>query len=297
MRLPIQSPVSCRQYVLRVVNGWEEWEWDESLFRGSAEYYDRGRLPNSPGLADAFESALELDRTASLLDVGCGPGTVALRLAHLFEQVVGVDADEGMIDEARRRSTEQGARNAHWVRMRAEHLPGDLGRFRVVTFAASFHWMDRPAVAAAVRGMLDPSGVVVHVDNRDHDSLAPSLLPPVPRDDLDRLRRQYLGPDRRAGASIRNSSPSDEDEVFRAAGFVGPEVVVVPDGRDVSRRVDDVVAEVFSMSSTAPHLFSDRKTSFETDVRDALEASAGSGGQFGVRLPDNELKIWRPVRA
>jgi hypothetical protein len=143
--------------------------------------------------------------------------------------------------------------------------------------------------------MLDPAGVVVHVDNRHQDSLAPSSLPPVPRTEIDGLRRRYLGPDRRAGTSIRNTSPGDEARIFREAGFEGPQVVVVPDGRDLARTVDDVVAEVFSMSSTAPHLFGDRKDRFEDELRQVLVRAAGTGDRLGVRLPDNELKIWRPA--
>jgi hypothetical protein len=50
------------------------------------------------------------------------------------------------------------------VRERAEALPAGLGLFRVITFGASFHWMDRPCVARAVRTMLTPGGAVVQVD-------------------------------------------------------------------------------------------------------------------------------------
>jgi hypothetical protein len=50
------------------------------------------------------------------------------------------------------------------------------------------------------------------------------------------------------------------------------------------------------MSSTAPHLFGDQKDQFEKDLREILTEAAGSGGRLGVRLPDNELKIWRPTR-
>ena len=45
-----------RTYDPLVPGEWSEWEWDETLFAGAAAYYDRGRLPNAPGLADAFES-------------------------------------------------------------------------------------------------------------------------------------------------------------------------------------------------------------------------------------------------
>jgi SAM-dependent methyltransferase len=275
---------------------WFEWEWDETLFAGSATYYEQGRLPNAPGLAEAFEKALELDGRGRLLDVGCGPGTVTLRLAPLFEEVVGLDADAGMILEARRLASERRVSNARWVHSRAEELPAGLGTFRVVTFAASFHWMDRPLVAATVREMLEPNGVVVHVDNRHQDSLRPDdTLPAPPRERIAELRREYLGADRRAGQSIRNTSPDDEAAVFRGAGFAGPEVVVVPDGRTIVRSTDEMVAETFSMSSTAPHLFGDRLRLFEADLRQVL-AEASSDGVFSIRLPETELKIWRPVK-
>jgi SAM-dependent methyltransferase len=278
----------------RLVPGeWFEWEWDETLFAGAAGYYDRGRLPNAPGLADALENAFELDGRGRLLDIGCGPGTVTLPLAGLFQEVVGLDADAGMIEEARRLASEQGVTNGRWVQRRAEELPADLGTFNVVMFAASFHWMDRPLVARIIREMLEADGAVVHVDNRHQDGLAPEdALPAPPVDHIAELRRAYLGQDRRAGQGVRNSSPGDEDAVFRAAGFAGPELVVVPDGRTIVRSADDLVAETFSLSSSAPHLFGDRLSQFETDLRRLL-AEASPYGAFAVRLPDNELKIWR----
>jgi SAM-dependent methyltransferase len=275
-----------------VAGEWFEWTWDDSLFAGAAPYYERGRLPYAPGLAEAFEAALDLNGRGRLLDVGCGPGTVTLRLAHLFEEVVGVEPDQGMLREAARLASDRLVANARWINIRAEDLPSDLGTFRTVTFAASFHWMDRPRVAATVRDMLIPGGAVVQVDGRHQDLVAPGGdLPAPPRDRIDQLRRAYLGDDRRAGASIRNTSPDDEAEVFREAGFVGPDLVIVPDGRVLARSVEDLVAETFSMSSTAPHLFGPRLQDFEADLRRLLN-DAAPAGQFGVRLPDNELKVW-----
>lgn len=36
-----------------------------------------------------------------------------------------------------------------------------LGRFRAVTFAQSFHWLNRPRVARLVRDVLEPGGACV----------------------------------------------------------------------------------------------------------------------------------------
>ena len=69
-----------------------------------------------------------------------------------------------MLTEAERLAGDAGVVNACWVQMRAEELPAGLGQFRVVTFAASFHWMDRPKVARVVRTMLDAGGAAVQID-------------------------------------------------------------------------------------------------------------------------------------
>jgi ubiquinone/menaquinone biosynthesis C-methylase UbiE len=286
--------------VSAAAGGWETWSWDESLFAGAAGYYEQGRLPYAPGLADAIARGLALDGRGRLLDVGCGPGTVALRLAPLFEAVVGLDPDAEMLAQASRSAVRRGVGNATWVRSRAEDLPAGLGRFRAVTFAASFHWMDRPRVASAVATMLDPGGAVVQVDAPAYraDELAAETrrgtlpFPPPPDDALDQLRRQYLGRDRRAGRGIRNTSPGGEDEVFKQAGFLPAETVAVPDRRAVEQSADDVVARVFSSSSTAPHLFGDRRDAYEAAMRKIL-AQESPSGRFSVRLPDNTLRIWR----
>jgi SAM-dependent methyltransferase len=279
---------------------WQDWQWDETLFAGAAPYYTRGRLPYAEGLADALRTELTLDGHCRLLDVGCGPGVVALRLAHLFDEVVGLDPDPDMLIEAERLAGRAGITNAQWVRMRAEELPGPLDRFRVLAFAASLHWMDRPKVARIVRTMLDRDGVAIQIDAPGYrcDALADAAATPLPHpfppdDAIVELRRRYLGPDVRAGRGIRNSSPDDEDAVFVNAGFEHAREVAVPDSRVLERTIDDLVAMRFSSSPTAPHLFGDRVNDFESDLR-ALLADASPSGLFSVRLPDNIVRIWKP---
>ncbi|HEX3333760.1 MAG TPA: class I SAM-dependent methyltransferase, partial [Acidimicrobiales bacterium] len=238
---------------------WQEWRWDETVFQGTASYYRRGRKPYAPALADTLARFLALDGRGRLLDVGCGPGSVTLLLARLFEQVTGLDPDPEMLAEAERAAADEQIHNATWVEMRAEELPGSAGTFRVISFGQSFHWMDRPRVAAAVRQMLDADGVVVQVDLW-HASPPGGLVhrgphPPVPEAGIEELRVRWLGPDRRAGQGFRNTSPDGEDEVFQAAGFAAEETLVVPDDRILERTADEVVAWVLSTSSTAPHLF------------------------------------------
>jgi hypothetical protein len=101
--------------------------------------------------------------------------------------------------------------------MRAEELPAELGIFRVVTFAQSFHWMEREKVAQLVRGMLSADGAWVHVSATTHRGVAgddPLPCPRPPWDRVDELVASYLGPVRRAGQRpLPEGTRSGEDEV------------------------------------------------------------------------------------
>ncbi len=274
------------------------WQWDETLFRGSARYYEQGRLPYPVELADALAAALGLDGHGRLIDVGCGPGIIALQLAHLFEEVVGLDPDAEMLVEAERRAAELGIVNARWVCALAEDLPAGLGIFRVATFAASFHWMDRDRVAAIMFDMLEPGGAFVQVSRPQEWVAVPddAPYPPPPRETIKDLVTQYLGPERRAGQGVlRYGTPDGEPAVLARAGFGEPEIILIDGCEMIVRTVDDLVAEQFSMSGSAPHLFGTRSADFESDLRAVLAESSPSG-LFALQTGDTELRIWRRPR-
>lgn len=273
------------------------WEWDETLFSGSAGHYGVGRMPYPAGLVDAVRDALGLDGSGRLLDVGCGPGSLTLPLAPLFAQVTGVDPDPGMITEARRRADAAGIDNIEWRQLRAEELPAGAGTFRTVVFAQSFHWMDQPLVARRVRGMLEPGGAWVHVGGVTHrgvPSASPLPDPAPPWGRIEDLVTRYLGPVRRAGQGhLPHGTRSGEETVMRRAGFTGPELFVVDGGRVADRGVDEIVSAVFSLSSSAPHLFAGRLGAFESDLRQLLREAAPEG-RFAERTGRIEAVIWRP---
>lgn len=274
------------------------WEWDPTLFKGSAVHYTRGRLPYAPGLAGTVARALGLDGRGRLLDVGCGPGTVLLALARYFTEAVGLDPDEDMLAEAERQAGRRGVTNARWVPGRAEDLPTGLGTFRAVVFAQSFHWTDRDRVATTVRGMLEPGGAFVHIaDDKDAPTATTPLpWPASPYAEIGELVRGYLGPVRRAGQGrLVHGTPGREDLVMARAGFEEFEQRVVPAGQVVERGVNDLVAWTFSRSDSAPHLFGDRLAEFERDLR-ALLRSISPDGRFAEQLPATRVMIWRPPR-
>lgn len=275
-----------------MVSDWS-WQWDASLYAGSARHYAVGRMAYPVALGEALRDELELDGRGRLLDVGCGPGSLTLLLAPYFAEAVGVDADGDMLKVAASRAIEG---NVRWERMRAEELPAELGTFQAVTFAQSFHWMDQALVADRVRGMLETEGAWVHVGATTHRGIDGAQELPHPRppwDAIDELVARYLGPVRRAGQSVLpTGTRPGEEEIMRAAGYRGPTRLVVGGNEVEERTVDDLVASVFSLSSSAPHLFGAELPAFETDLRELLTKTADNG-LFAEQRREIEAVIWR----
>jgi SAM-dependent methyltransferase len=297
-----------------------EFEWDETLYAGSAAYYAAGRVPYPAELADAMAARLSLDGSGRLLDCGCGPGSLTLLLAPLFSEAVGIDADPDMVARAGAHAERAGRRNGgprpsvddppsmtacgassatnlRFRHMRAEKLPGGLGTFRLITFAQSFHWVDQPRVARTAREMLEPGGAFALVHATTHQGVAgddPLPSPRPPRSLITELVASYLGPVRRAGRSlIPAGPPSGEDAVLRGAGFRGPDRIEVGGGAITSRTEDEVVASVFSLSSATPQLFGDRAGAFEQQLRGLLRQASPSG-RFSERMGGIAVDVWRP---
>jgi hypothetical protein len=174
--------------------------------------------------------------------------------------------------------------NVSWRCMRAEELPADLPPVDVITFAQSFHWMDRPLVAAAARRILAPGGALVHVSAMTHRGVATGEQDP-PWDAITALIETYLGPKQPVPAD----SPGNEDEIYRTAGFDGPRTVELP-GRIAHRPAADIAAAVYSLSSSTPHLFGDRLSAFDRDLRALLREA---GDEFTERTCPIVLHFWR----
>ena len=87
------------------------------------------------------------------------------------------------------------------------------------------------------------------------DDELPYALPPF--EAIRELIRRYLGPVPRAGqGSLRYGSPDGEAIILRNAGFQRSGVCANTGARCAdAKRVDDLVAWVYSLSGSAPHLF------------------------------------------
>ena len=269
--------------------------YDPTLFEGSAAHYRYGRPPYSPQLEAVHTEELWLDGSGRLLDGGCGPGILTVRLAHLFEEVVGLDPDAAMLAEGRRVADERGIANISWVQAMAEALPGAApGPYRLVTFGQSLHWTDEHRVMETVYDMLEPDGalaMVVHT--REGRPEPPGPGPPrIPHAEIRALVETYLGPRQRAGQGFTPVRDHRFEDVLVRTRFGEPRSVFVPGIPDLVRDSESVLAGYFSFSWSAPHLYGDRAGDFATELRELL-AARSQDGLFWDWPGDTEVVVAR----
>ena len=150
-------------------------EYDESLPAHVVEHYLAKRV--------AFVSA-ECPRPEypRVLDVGCGTGVLAGRLAAQGYEVTGLDPSQGMLDVLRADHP-----GVEAIRGSGDELPfGDASFDVVVTVAALHHIAEAGAVRATLAEMARvtrPGGRIVVWDHNPRNPYWKRLMARVPQDD------------------------------------------------------------------------------------------------------------------
>src|SRR5207248_2841987 len=119
----------------------------------------------------------------TLLDVGCGPGSITIELAKVVApgSVVGVDIDSPAIEQARNSAAEKGVTNVSFQVGDATGLSFPDDSFDAASAASTFQWLKEPAqTAREVFRVLKPGGVFAARDRaRDGDifgNLSPAIV-------------------------------------------------------------------------------------------------------------------------
>src|SRR5260221_6323293 len=104
------------------------------------------------------------------LDIGCGTGVLARRLAKLFRTAVGIDLSVAMAAAARRQSAH--APNLHFVAADAgEYLRSTSALFDCITAFAVLHHLDLASILPSLVAALRPGRVLLAVALIDRTGL------------------------------------------------------------------------------------------------------------------------------
>lgn len=147
-------------------------ECAEGIARGFEPWMLAHLVPTVLPVLDGVEDKL---RSGGLvIDVGCGAGGVALRLAATFpaSQVQGYDISQHALDRARQRQSEAGATNVVFFDPRQSPLPADGSADLITTFDCIHDMTDPASVIRSIRAALDDDGTWLLVDIKAHDTFA-----------------------------------------------------------------------------------------------------------------------------
>jgi ubiquinone/menaquinone biosynthesis C-methylase UbiE len=277
------------------------------VFTGTAYYYARYR-PHYPDAAiKLLVEKFGLDKNSRVLDLGCGPGHLALALAPRAGRVFAVDPQEEMLAEGRRLAQERGLTNIEWIQGQSRGLPSlrqRVGRVNLTVMGRSFHWMDRRRTLRDLYAMTVPGGGIALLADSDVTTLpdgvatlaaSNAIIPEQPawRRLIRETTRKWLGEERKAGVSGTYAHPKKHhQEVVADSEFTGMELVHLQYQRTWT--VDEIIGYLYSTSSHSIPVLGEKKDAFEADLRQRLSASEPSG-VFSELVMLQVIMAWKPA--
>jgi ubiquinone/menaquinone biosynthesis C-methylase UbiE len=240
------------------------------LFAGTAWHYARYRPDYPQRFFDDLVRRLRLDGTGRLLDLGCGTGQLTVPFARHVAEAVGVDPEPTMLAEAARHAREAGVINVTWTQGSSADLPGQFGRFRLVTMGRSFHWMDRARVLAALSGMVDDDGAIVITNDS-------CLVRPAThwQQAIEDVQRRFLPPEQRSGRSTAAEGHESHEEILARSSFSRVHRLVHEFAR--SWTIEQAIGYLYSTSLPLRRHLGDRRSAFEQAITETLLAIDSDG--------------------
>ncbi len=143
----------------------------------------------------------------SLLDCGCGPGTITAGLAEVASpgEVIGIDLEVGQLELARENATKQGLSNLSFESCSVYELPYQDARFDVVFSNAMLeHMQDPTAVLKEMYRVLEPGGLIgIRTIDLAATLIAPEDAALTTAHEIWLKYRQYCGGDPFIGRRLR----------------------------------------------------------------------------------------------
>ena len=255
--------------------------FDPDRFRSAAQHYF-ARTNYSPRLIRKLVAELALTRDDRVMDLGCGPGLLAIALAPFVSEVIAIDPSVDMLAAGRKAAAGLPGK-IRFVRGSSNDLDDRFGRFRLVTMGRSFHWMDRADTLKRLDGIVEADGAVALFDVAAVHQGAGDWHPRFTE-----ILERYA-PDK---PQWRSPEWTDQTAFLIDSAFSRIDGLSVVDS--VTFPADQLVDRALSLSRTSPEaLGPDKAAALAADMR-ALAAQVAVDGAIGEILQSSVLIARRP---
>lgn len=128
-----------------------------------ARKYSADPIKDVAGYERTLERTKELlSSAATVLEIGCGTGTTALKLAPSVTRVVATDVSSEMIAIARTKASAEACENVDFSVATADAAPGFDGAYEAVLAFNVLHLIgDRTKTLSRLHGSLKPGGLLI----------------------------------------------------------------------------------------------------------------------------------------
>ncbi len=259
-------------------------EFRRDLFRGTARYYDRFRVPYPPGLIDDLTA--RAGEGGRLLDLACGTGQLTFALHARYDEVWAVDQEPEMLEVVREKASAAGAAHIRPLTAAAQELTAPGESFDLAVIGNAFHRLPRERVAANVLRWLRPGRCLALVWS-DSPWAGEEPWQQAVATTMRRWRARAEAGDRVPAGYERNRRERPDLAVLEQAGFgvVGSYRFLA--GHDWTP--DSLAGFLFSTSVLSRPALGDLAAGFEDELRREMARCVPSGRwrqvvSFGYQL-------------
>jgi SAM-dependent methyltransferase len=238
-------------------------------FATTAALYEELRPPYPAEFFRSVAERLHLSRQSALIDLGTGPGVLALGFASYVGRIVGVDPEPEMLAAAERAAVRAG-QALTLIEGKAEALPDDIGAFDVVTIGRALHWMEREPTLARLERLVARGGAIL---------VCASFPAPGHRnpwlETYNAVRRNW-SPSRLWEESSHGArTHRDLSGFFRGSPFHLADLITIETSHAISVR--DLAQRVLTFSSSSPEALGDNVEPMLGDVEARLAPFSSDG--------------------
>jgi ubiquinone/menaquinone biosynthesis C-methylase UbiE len=238
-------------------------------FATTVHLYEQFRPPYPPAFFSEVAQRLALTKRHALIDLGTGPGLLALGFADYVGRIVAVDPEPKML-EAARRTAERAGREVTLIEGKAEDLPEGIGRFDLVTIGRALHWLDESTLGPLFERLVAPGGVVAVCASYSATDGRNAWL-----EEYTAARRDWsdkkLWSESRSGERVRREFSS----LLQGTAFQAAEVIQVESVKETS--VADLAQRILTFSSSSPAALGEKVEPMLRDVEARLMPVSRNG--------------------